>query len=168
MFKNDFNLQRAFNWPALFLHNCVMCLSKFNVLFISNPTSLTLFLELMFISFIFKEVGLFCCFFSVNINGLELIRVYNYHAFSDSEVKFSINSARDFSVYEIVLSSAKSCNSAFSIQSKRSLMKMLGKKWDLKLILVIIKLGRHYMYQLFLHFAFYPLNKKKIFRVNQC
>ena len=49
------------------------------------------------------------------------------------EVKLLISSSRDFSVHEIVLSSAKLCNSAFSIQSKRSLMKMLkrmGSKID--------------------------------------
>ena len=54
-------------------------------------------------------------------------------ASSDSEVKLLINSSGDFSVHEIVLSSAKFCNSAFSIQSKRLLMKMfkrMGPKID--------------------------------------
>ena len=36
-----------------------------------------------------------------------------------------MNSSMDFSVHEIVLPSAKLCNLAFSIQNKRSLMKML-------------------------------------------
>ena len=48
-------------------------------------------------------------------------------AFSDSEVKLLINSSKDFLVHKIVLSSVKLCNSAFSIQSKRSLMKMLKR-----------------------------------------
>ena len=55
-------------------------------------------------------------------------------AFSDSEVKILLNSSRDFSVHEIVLPSSKLCISAFSIQSKRSLIKMLrriGPKVDL-------------------------------------
>ena len=83
----------------------------------------------MFISFIFMEVELFFTFLSVNNNGLELIRVYNHcTAFSDSKIKLLINSSRDSSVHEIVLSSAKLCNSAFSVQSKRSLlMKMLKR-----------------------------------------
>ena len=54
-------------------------------------------------------------------------------AFSDSQVKLLINSSRDFSVHEIVLLSAKLYSSAFSIQSKRSLMKMfkrMGPKID--------------------------------------
>ena len=54
-------------------------------------------------------------------------------ASTDSEVKLLINSSGDFSVHEIVLSSAKFCNSAFSIQSKRLLMKMfkrMGPKID--------------------------------------
>ena len=80
-------------------------------------------------------------FLSVNNNGLELIRVYDHHVFfshctdfSDSEVKILLNSSRDFSVHEIVLPSSKLCISAFSIQSKRSLIKMLrriGPKVDL-------------------------------------
>ena len=37
-------------------------------------------------------------------------------AFSDSEVNILINSSRDFSLHEIVLSSAQLCISAFSIQ----------------------------------------------------
>ena len=88
----------------------------------------------MFISFIFIEVGLFYWFFlsiimAWNLSGFTIIMFSLNHwtAFSDSEVKLSINSYRDFSVHEIVLSSAKLCNSAFSIQSKRSLMKMLKR-----------------------------------------
>ena len=89
----------------------------------------------MFISIIyFYRGGVILLVFSVNNNGLELIRAYNHHvflnhctAFSDSEVKLLINSSRDFSVHEIVLSSAKFCNSAFAIQSKKSLVKMLKR-----------------------------------------
>ena len=72
--------------------------------------------------------------FTVNKNGLELIWVYNHHIFFepfriflDSEVKLLISSSRDFSGHEKVLSSAKFCNSAFSLQSKRSLIKMLKR-----------------------------------------
>ena len=72
--------------------------------------------------------------------ALETIRFYNHHVFFEPlhsffrlRVKLLINSSRDFSVHERALSSAKLCNSAFSIQSKRSLMKMLkgmGPKTD--------------------------------------
>ena len=51
----------------------------------------------------------------------------HWTTFSDSEVKLLISSFGDFSVYEIVLSSAKLCNSAFSIQRKRLLMKILKR-----------------------------------------
>ena len=71
-----------------------------------------------------------------NLSGFTIIMfsLNHYTPFFDSEVKLLINSSRDFSVHEIVLGSAKLCNSAFSIQSKRSLMKMLirmGPKIDL-------------------------------------
>ena len=111
-----------------------MCLSNFNLLSISNPSSLTLFPELMFISFIFIEVGLFCWFFlsiimAWNLSRFTIITFSLNHcaAFSDPEVKLLISSSWDFSVDELVLSSAKLCNSEFSIQSKRSLMKMLKR-----------------------------------------
>ena len=104
-----------------------------------------------------------------NLSGFTIITFSLNHctAFSDSEVKLLINSSRDFSVHEIVFSSAKLFNSAFSIESKISLIKML-KRMGPKVIIIlvelqIIKLGRQYMYYLSLHFVFYPLNKKKIF-----
>ena len=62
----------------------------------------------------------------------------HYTAFSDSEVKLLICSSREFLVHEIVLSSAKFCNSAFLFQSKRSLIKILeimGPKIDAKCII---------------------------------
>ena len=71
-----------------------------------------------------------------NLSGFTIIMLSLNHctAFSDSEVKLLINSSRDFSLHEIVLSSAKLCNSAFLIQSKRLLMKMLKRiETDLKL-----------------------------------
>ena len=122
------------NSTALFLHNCVICLSKSSLLSASSPSSLTLFSELMFISFIFIEVGYFVSFFlSIimvwNLSGFPIIMFFFNHctAFSESEVKFSISSSEDFSVHEIVLPSTKLCNSAFSIRSKRSLMKILKR-----------------------------------------
>ena len=109
-----------------------MCLSKFNLLSIPNPNSLTLFSELMCILY-FIEVQLFYWFFlaiiiSWNLSEFTIIMfsLNHFTAFSDSDVKLLINS-KDFSVHEIVLSSAKLCNSAFSIHSKRSLMKMLKR-----------------------------------------
>ena len=48
-------------------------------------------------------------------------------AFTDSEVKLLINTSRDFSVHEIVLSSTKLCYSSSSTQSKRLLIKMLRR-----------------------------------------
>ena len=71
-----------------------------------------------------------------NLSGFTIIMfsLNHYTPFLDSEVKLLISSSKDFSVHEIVLGLAKLCNSAFSIQSKRSLMKMLirmGPKIDL-------------------------------------
>ena len=64
-----------------------------------------------------------------NLSGFTIIMSSLNHctAFSDSEVKLLINFSRDFSVHEIVLSSAKLWKSAFLIHSKRSLMKMLKR-----------------------------------------
>ena len=85
-------------------------------------------------------MGFILLVFSVNItiwnlSGLTIIMFSLNHctAFPDSQVKLFINSSRDFSVHEIVLLSEKLHNSAFSIQIKRSLKKMLkilGPKID--------------------------------------
>ena len=79
----------------------------------------------MSISFVFAEVAYFI-FFSVNNNGLRLIRVYNHHIFFEPLHSIS-SSFKGFSVHEIVLSLAKLCNWVFSIQRKISLMKMLKR-----------------------------------------
>ena len=65
----------------------------------------------------------------LNLSGFTTIMFSLNHctAFSDLDVKFLINPSRNFSEHEIVLSSAKLCNSAFSIQSKTPLMKMLKR-----------------------------------------
>ena len=87
----------------------------------------------MFISFSFYRAGVVLLVSSVNNNDLEFIRVYNHHIFFEPLHSFfrfrssAFNSSRDFSVHEIGLSSPKLCNSAFSIQSKRSLTKMLKR-----------------------------------------
>ena len=149
----------------------VQCSPYQNLIYYLFPIPIVSRYWLMFITFIFIEVGLFCCFFlsiimAWNLSGFTIIMFSLNHctAFSDSEVNLFINSSRDFSVHDIVLPSPKQCNLAFSIQSKRLLMKML-KRMGLKLILVelqIIKLGRHYIYYFTLHFVIYPLNKKSI------
>ena len=70
-----------------------------------------------------------------NLSGFTAIMFSLNHctAFSDLGVKLLINPSRNFSEHEIALSSAKLYNSAFSIQSKTPLMKMLkrmGPKTD--------------------------------------
>ena len=59
------------------------------------------------------------------LSGFTIIMFSLNHgtAFSDSEVKLLISSSRDFLVHQTVLSSAKLRNSAFSIRSKRSLIR---------------------------------------------
>ena len=128
----------------------------------------------MFISFIFTEVGLFRWLFLSIIKAwnssrftIIMFSLIHYTAFSDSEVKLLISSSKDFSVHEVVLSSAKLCNSAFSVQRKRSLMQMFKRMGP--------KIGPcgtpdnktwkplYYMYYLCSHSVFYRLNKKKIF-----
>ena len=102
-----------------------------------------------------------------NLSGFTVIMfsLNHYSAFPDSDFKLLINSSRDFSVHEIVLPSAKLCNSAFSIQSKRLLVKMLKRMkpkidppetpdnatWKTLYVLFIFT------------FFFHPLNKKNLF-----
>ena len=64
-----------------FLHNCVICLSKFNLLSISNPSSLHAIFRVGVYIIYFHRGGVILFFFSVNNNDLELIRVYNHHDF---------------------------------------------------------------------------------------
>ena len=156
-----------------FLHNCVICLSKFNLLSISNTSNLTLFSKLMFISFIFIEARLFCWFFmsiimAWNLSGFTIIMFSLNHctAFSDSEVKLLINFSRDYEVHEIALSSAKLCNSAFSIQSQRSLIKML-KRTGPKIDPCRTPDNETWktLYVLFIFICYFlSINKKKCFR----
>ena len=67
--KSAFMLQRALSIPAHLLHNLEMCLSKFNLLSISKPKSVTLFSELISLPSIVNYVGLFVCpFLSIIID----------------------------------------------------------------------------------------------------
>ena len=110
-------IYKGYSTDQHFLHTCAKCLPKFNLLSISNPSSLTLFSDLIFISFIFIEVWLFCWFFlsiiiAWNLSGFTIIMFSLNHctAFSDSRVKLLINSSRNFSLHEIVLPSTKLCS----------------------------------------------------------
>ena len=103
-----------------------------------------------------------------NLSGFTIIMFSLNHctAFSDSEVKLLINFSRDYEVHEIALSSAKLCNSAFSIQRQRSLIKMLkrtGPKID-PCRTPDNETWKHCMYYLSSYALFYPLIRKKCFR----
>ena len=110
-------IYKGYSTDQHFLHTCAKCLPKFNLLSISNPSSLTLFSDLIFISFIFIVVWLFCWFFlsiiiAWNLSGFTIIMFSLNHctAFSDSKVKLLINSSRNFSLHEIVLPSTQLCS----------------------------------------------------------
>ena len=99
-----------------------MCLSKFNLLSISKPKSVTLFSELISLPSIVNFVGLFVCpFLSIiidwNLSGLTIILFTLNHsvALFDSISKLVIKSPSVSDEQLIVLSSAKLWSSEFSI-----------------------------------------------------